>query len=88
MWLKWGDASMSPLVRKVVDVAASVALTAAVVFVIVVINSFLMARGGSVYGFKLWMAYIARPDIIGTMALTALVTVAYLFWQQSRRPRI
>ena len=67
---------------------ASVALTAAVVFIIVVANSFLMARGGSVYGFKLWMAFIARPDIIGTMALTALVTVAYLLWQQSRRPRI
>jgi hypothetical protein len=78
---------MSPLIRKVVDVAASIALTAAVVFVIVVVNSFLVARGGSVYGFKLWAAYIARPDIIGTMALTALVTVAYLFWQQSGRPR-
>ncbi len=78
---------MSPLIRKIVDVAASIALTAAVVFVIVVVNSFLVARGGSVYGFKLWAAYIARPDIIGTMALTALVTVAYLFWQQSRRPR-
>ncbi|NJO21900.1 MAG: hypothetical protein HC868_01820 [Sphingomonadales bacterium] len=78
---------MSPLIRRVVDVAASIALTAAVVFVIVVVNSFLVARGGSIYGFKLWAAYIARPDIIGTIALTALVTVAYLFWQQSRRPR-
>lgn len=66
---------------------ASIALTAAVVFVIVVVNSFLVARGGSVYGFKLWADYIARPDIIGTMALTALVTVAYLIWQQSGRPR-
>jgi hypothetical protein len=78
---------MSPLVRKVVDVAAAIALTAAVAFVIVVVNSFLMARGSSAYGFKLWVAYIARPDIIGTMVLTALVTVAYLFWQQTRRPR-
>jgi hypothetical protein len=78
---------MSPLIRRVVDVAASMALTAAVVFVIVVVNSFLVARGGSVYGLKLWAAYIARPDIIGTIALTALVTVAYLFWQPSRRPR-
>lgn len=78
---------MSPLIRKVVDVAAAVALTAAVAFVIVVVNSFLMTRGSSAYGFKLWVAYIARPDIIGTMALTALVTVAYLFWQQTRRPR-
>lgn len=78
---------MSPLLRKATDVAVAIALTAAVVFVIVVINSFLMTRGSSAYGFKLWMAYIARPDIFGTMALTALVTVAYLFWQQTRRPR-
>lgn len=78
---------MSPLIRRAVDVAAAVALTAAVVFVIVVVNGFLTTRGGSAYGFKLWMAYIGRPDIIGTMALTALVTVTYLFWQQTRRPR-
>jgi hypothetical protein len=78
---------MSPLLRKATDVAAAIALTAGLVFVVVVINSLLMARGGSVHGFKLWLAYMARPDIFGTMALTPLVTVAYLFWQQTRRPR-
>jgi hypothetical protein len=70
------------------DVAIAIGLTATVVFVIVVANSFLMSRGGSAQGIKLWYAFIGRPDILGTMVLTALVTMAYVFWQQTRRPRM
>jgi hypothetical protein len=33
------------------------------------------------------MAFIQRPDILGTMVLTALVTVGYVMWQQGHRPR-
>jgi hypothetical protein len=76
---------MSPLMQKGVDVLIAIALTAAVVFVIVVVNSFLMSRGGSIYGIKLWFSFIGRPDILGTMILTALVSMGYVFWQQGRR---
>lgn len=79
---------MSPLMRKLIDVLIAIALTATVVFVIVVANSFLMARGNSLAGFKLWLAFIARPDILGTMILTALVNAGYSLWQQTRRPRL
>ena len=79
---------MPPVMRKVVDVGVAIALTAAVAFLIVVVNSFLMSRGNYVQGFKLWYAFILRPDILGTMVLTALVTIGYLFWQQGRRPRL
>jgi hypothetical protein len=77
---------MPPLLHKVLDVAIAAALTAAVVFVIVAVNSFLMARGGAWPGFRLWYAFISRPDILGTMILTALVTIAYVVWHQTRRP--
>lgn len=77
---------MPPLMHKALDVAIATALTAAVVFVVVTINSFLMSRGGSWTGFRLWYAFIGRPDILGTMILTALVTIAYVMWQQTRRP--
>ena len=77
---------MPPLLHKVLDVAIAAALTAAVVFVIVAVNSFLMARGGAWPGFRLWYAFISRPDSLGTMLLTALVTIAYVMWQQGRRP--
>ena len=81
-----GGCRMSPLMHRALDVAIAAALTAAVVFVIVAINSFLMTRRGSWPGFRLWYAFISRPDILGTMILTALVTIAYVMWQQGRRP--
>ena len=74
---------MPPVMRKLVDVATAIGLTAAVVFVIIFTNSFLTARGGSVHGFNTWYAFILRPDILGTMILTALVTIGYVMWQQN-----
>lgn len=79
---------MSPLFRKLIDVPVAVALTITVVLVIVVANSVLMARGTSLLGLKTWLAFIGRPDILGTMILTALVSAAYTFWMQTRRPRL
>jgi hypothetical protein len=78
---------MSPLMRKGLDVVIAIALTAAAAFVIVISNSFLVGRGTSWQGFNVWYGFILRPDILGTMALTALVTVGYYVWTQSRRPR-
>lgn len=72
---------MSPLARKIVDAAIAVALTFAVVLVIVVTSSFLTAKGGYMHGFKLWLALIERPDIIGMAVLTALVSMGYTIWQ-------
>jgi len=79
---------MPPVLQRVLDVTAAIALTAALMLVIVGINAFLMSRGGSFAGFRVWYAFIGRPDILGTMVLTALVTFGYVFWQQRRRPRL
>lgn len=78
---------MSPLTKRLVDTAIAIALTFAVMLVIVVTSSFLTARGGYMHGIKLWLALIERPDIIGMAVLTALVTTGYLLWQggQPRR---
>ena len=72
---------MPPLTKKLTDVAIAVGLTMAVVLVIVVTNSFLTSRGGYWQGFNLWLQLVQRPDILGTMILTALVTVGYSMWQ-------
>jgi hypothetical protein len=79
---------MPPVMLRVLDVVAVIALTAAAVLVIVVLNGFLMSRGGSLGGFRTWYSFIGRPDIFGTMVLTALISILYVFWQQRRRPRI
>jgi hypothetical protein len=78
---------MSPVMKKLVDVASAVALTMGVFFVIVVANAFLMSRGGYWNGIQTWLAFIQRPDILGTMVLTAFVTFGYMFWQHGGRAR-
>jgi hypothetical protein len=79
---------MPPAMRKAIDVLTAIALTAAVFFVIVVANGFLMARGSYTQGFNLWYSFILRPDILGTIVMTALVTMGYMLWKQGGRPRI
>jgi len=76
---------MTPLTKKLTDVAIAVALTLGVILVIVVSNGMLTSRSSYLQGFYVWLAFIQRPDIIGTMALTALVTTAYFVWNGSTR---
>ena len=80
---------MPPMMRKSLDVIIALALTAAAFFVIVVANAFLMSRGNYSHGFNLWYSFILRPDILGTIVLTAVVSNAYVFWKGSGRgPRL
>ena len=76
---------MPPLMNKLTDVAIAIALTLGVVFVIVVSNGMLTSRTGYWQGFYLWLSFIQRPDILGTVALTALVTTGYALWNQGKR---
>ncbi len=78
---------MPPFTKKLTDVAIAVGLTMAVVLMIVVTNSFLTSRGGYMQGFQLWLALVQRPDILGTMVLTALVTIGYSIWQGGGKSR-
>jgi hypothetical protein len=75
------------LFKKVAQVAASLALTAAVVLVMFVGNSMLMGRGGTSKGIEIWLAYINRPDIQGTMLLTSIITVIFVYWHRDRERR-
>jgi hypothetical protein len=77
---------MSPLMQRALDVAIATALTAGVVFVVFAVNGFLTSRGGAALGFRNWYMFISRTDILGTIVLTALVTIAYVVWHQTRRP--
>ncbi len=73
---------MPPLTKKFTDIAIAIGLTLAVVFVIIVSNGMLTSRSSYIQGFNTWLTFVQRPDIIGTMILTALVTVFYGMWQQ------
>jgi uncharacterized membrane protein YhaH (DUF805 family) len=57
-------------------------LTALLTLAIILANSMLTAKGGSASGISTWLAFIQRPEVIGTMLLTAVVTVLYLHWDK------
>lgn len=76
--------SVPRLAKRALQVLTVTGLTAIVSLFIVMSNAFLTVKDGPLRGFGTWYAFVTRPDIIGTSVLTAVVTVAYLFWHGSR----
>jgi hypothetical protein len=76
--------SVPRLFKRLLQVALAVALTAAVFFVVIAGNGFLVGRSTFQAGFNAWRAFIQRPDILTTMVLTAFVTVLLVYWQRDQ----
>lgn len=80
--------SVPRLIKRVLQVAMAVALTAGVFLVVIVGNGFLVGRATSLQaGVNAWLAFIKRPDILTTMVLTAFVTVLFVYWQRNQERR-
>jgi hypothetical protein len=81
--------SVPRLLKRLAQVAMSVAVTSALFFVMIAGNGYLVG-GRTTFraGFNTWLAFIQRSDILATMVLTAVVTVLVMYWQrdQERRP--
>lgn len=75
--------SVPRLTKRAVQVVMAVALTALASFLILALNNVLTAHSGWRDGVGAWLAFIRRSDIIGTMVLTAVVTVATVYWPGS-----
>jgi hypothetical protein len=75
--------SVPRLAKRLLQVLTAMGLTALVSLVIVVANSVLMSKGGSVQGLNTWLGFIQRADIIGTMLLTSAVTICYFYWDRA-----
>jgi hypothetical protein len=75
-------------VKRTLQIAVAIVLTAAVLLVVIVGNGLLVGRQASLYtGLNAWLAFIRRPDILATMTLTAAVTVVFLHWQRRQEQR-
>jgi len=73
------------LLKRMLQVAIAVALTAAVFLVVIVGNGLILGRQASLQvGFNAWLAFMKRPDILATMVLTAIVTVLFVYWQRDQ----
>lgn len=77
--------SVPRVFKRTLQVAVAVALTATVALAILVGNALLVpGKSRSVQGWDLWLSFINRTDILATMVLTALVTVAFVYWQRGQ----
>ncbi len=76
--------SVPRVVKRSLQVAASVLLTAGLVLAIVVSNGFLTTRGRLLQGWDAWLGFINRPDILSTMILTSIVTVLFVYWHRDQ----
>jgi hypothetical protein len=76
------------LLKRILQVAMAIALTFALLLVVIAGNGFLVGRQTSLQaGVGAWLAFIRRPDILATMTLTAAVTVSFLSWQRKQERR-
>jgi hypothetical protein len=76
--------SVPRLVKRSLQVAVAVGLTALVALAIVVGNGFLQPHGRPQQAWDVWIAFIYRTDILTTMVLTAVVTVLFVYWQRDQ----
>jgi len=81
-----GKKAMVPrLLKRALQIASTVVLTASVLLIVIVGNGFLVGKAPSFRsGWNLWLSFIQRPDILSTMFLTAIVAVAFVYWQRNQ----
>jgi len=73
------------LFKRTLQVALAVAITGAVFLVMIVGNGVLVGRAASFQaGYNAWLAFVKRPDILGTMVVTAVVTVLLVYRMRDR----
>ena len=79
--------SVTRLTKRAVQSVVATGLAALASFLILMLNNVLTARSGWQQGLEVWLAFIRRSDILGTMILTAIVTVAFIYWQRDNERR-
>jgi len=73
------------VLKRLVQVAIAVVGSSAVFLVMIVGNGVLIGRGAAFQsGWSAWTAFIKRPDILGTMIVTSVVTVLVIYWMRDR----
>lgn len=80
--------SVPKIIKRIVQIACAVALTAMVALAAIVGSSLLLGKKSkSLQGIDVWLSFINRTDILATMVLTAFVTVMFVYWQRDQEKR-
>lgn len=75
---------MTPLVRRLSDVALILAVSAGIAFAIILSANSLISKAGLWHSYNVWLAFVRRPDIVVTTLLTVAVTMGVATYQQGR----
>lgn len=76
--------SVPKFTKRLVEIAVSSGLTAVAILAILTINNLLIGKNGWERGYAIWMRFIQRSDILGTIILTAVITVMFVYWYRGR----
>ena len=79
--------SVARPIKRVVQIASALALTALIALLAVHISTAYSARGGAAQSFAQWLLIVKRPDIQATAIMTAIVSVLFVYWQRDREKR-
>jgi type IV secretory pathway VirB2 component (pilin) len=81
--------SVPRILKRLLQMALGVALSAAVIFVMIVGGGFLNGQRITLRaGYNQWLTFMLRPDILTVMVLTAAVTVLLVYWQRDKERKI
>lgn len=67
---------LSPLLKRLTDVAIILGVSAAIAFVIIASGNSLVAKASLARSYGMWISFVSRPDIIVTTLLAVIVTMA------------
>jgi uncharacterized membrane protein len=70
--------------KRTVQAATGALISAGVIGLIMVLNGLFSGRGTTMTWVNIWLNFIKRGDIIAVMALTALTTVLFVYWQRDK----
>ncbi|MDX2289648.1 MAG: hypothetical protein NW217_12605 [Hyphomicrobiaceae bacterium] len=80
--------SVPKAVKRSIQVGMSVVLTSLALLIVLGGSTMLVGKTKSpVQAFEQWLGFIRQPEILTTMVLTALVTVALVYWQRDHERR-
>ncbi len=71
------------LTKRLVEIAVSSGLTMFTILAVLSLNNLLIGKNGWEQGYAIWLQFIQRSDILGTILLTASVTVAFVYWYRA-----
>ena len=78
---------MTPLVRRIIDIAIILAASSGIAFLIIAGANSLVAKIGIWKSYYIWLSFVSRPDIVVTTLLAIAVTMTVTAYNQAKGRR-